>query len=227
MQQPLSRSKRKRADTTSSTGPSASSYKRGCFINGLSAASERDWEILNTVDARYHVQLQSVISSSKIQKRVSAMLRHLTSPAPPSAKKKVSVLRAKARDVSKLVSIAEIAKREIERERRTVKGKDRSEGAGNWFQYIALSEEMQQRDREEDNSIIEETVLGGHDVDQEPNDNVEFEYMKAPFKRAIEGQPLVRGTPVMNLFLSRSPIEELKKRYGEQTNIWYAQGATT
>jgi len=222
MQQPLSCSKRKRADTTGSTGSSASSNKRRCFINSLSPTSERDLEILNTVDARYHVQLQSVISSSKIRKRVSAMLCHLTPPTSPSAKRKVSVLRAKARDVSKLVSIAEIAKREIERERHTTKDEDGSLGAGNWFQYIALGEEIQRRDREAGNSIIQETVLGGLDADKDPDkdpdESVEFEYMKTPFERAIECQPLVRGTPVMSLFLSRSPIKELKKRYGEQTN---------
>jgi hypothetical protein len=161
------------------------------------------------------------------------MLRHLTPPPqspsiqPTSnittAKAKVSILRAKASDASKLVSIAEIVKREIEKERST--SNDGAGGAyqgskpGRWFQYITLGEEMQWRRREVGNSVIEDTVLGGPGVNEEGlDDGDEFEIMKTPFERAVQGQPLVRGVPVMSLFLSRSSIDELKRQYGEQTN---------
>ncbi|KAI1177652.1 hypothetical protein F4777DRAFT_186199 [Nemania sp. FL0916] len=237
--QPPAASKRKRADTSSSTDPTTStSNKRQCLASSLCLPSD-DAKVLSAIDARYEVQLQTVISSSKIQQRVSAMLRFLAPPTestelasnnPPSdptatPKTKVSVLRAKAINASKLISIAEIAKREIQKEQ----SKGNSAGAegevgkkdrkGHWYQYIALGEELQERDRVED-TVIEETVLAGAGGNQDGHDKEDdFEVMKTPFERAIEGRPLVRGVPFLSLFLSRSPIEELKKRYGEQTNI--------
>ncbi|KAI0868495.1 hypothetical protein GGS24DRAFT_211974 [Hypoxylon argillaceum] len=225
--------KRKRADTSSTTEHTIPTNKRQCLTNTLCLPGDDDAKVLNAVDARYEVQLQSVISSSKIRQRVSTMLRHLTppsqtlssDPAPDTitSKTRVSILRAKATDAGKLVSIAEIAKREIEKELPAgdgVTGDTSQENkTGRWFQYIALGEELQQKRRVEDNTIIEETVLGepgagGEDRDEDD----EFEVMKTPFERAIQGRPLVRGIPVMSLFLSRSPVEELKRRYGEQTN---------
>ncbi|KAI0471337.1 hypothetical protein F4859DRAFT_116143 [Xylaria cf. heliscus] len=227
--------KRKRADTSSSSTESmTTSSKRQCLTKSLCLSDEGDVKILNTVDARYEVQLQSVISSSKIQQRVTAMLRHLTPPTqspstepPPdttASKTRISILRAKATEAGKLVSIAEIAKREIEKE--APAGDDGvSEGGqekkmGRWFQYIALGEELIQKSRDEGNTVIEETVLGGPGDDKQDHDeDDDFEVMKTPFERAIEGRPRVRGVPVMSLFLSRSPIEELKRQYGEQTNV--------
>ncbi|KAI0446254.1 hypothetical protein F4803DRAFT_547495 [Xylaria telfairii] len=227
-------SKRKRADTSSSAEAVTTSNKRQCLTKSLCLSGEDDTRILNTVDARYEVQLQSVISSSKIQQRVTAMLRYLTPPTqPPStesvpnttaSKTRVSILRAKATEAGKLISIAEIAKREIEKELSA--GDDgagkagQEEKGGQWFQYIALGEELIRKPRDEGNTIIEETVLGGlGDNKRDHDEDDEFEVMKTPFERAIAGQPLVRGVPIMSLFLSRSPVEELKKRYGEQTNV--------
>ncbi|KAF2972433.1 hypothetical protein GQX73_g1071 [Xylaria multiplex] len=223
--------KRKRADT-SSTEPTTSN-KRQCLANSLCPSSDDDAKVLSAIETRYEVQLQSVISSSKMKQRVVAMLRHLTPPTTASSteptlntavsKARVSVLRAKAAEAGKLISIAEIAKREIEKERPasddTASEAGQGSKTGRWFQYIALGEELQQRKREEGNTIIEETVLGGPGAGKQDDDeDHEFEVMKTPFERAIEGQPVLRGVPVMSLFLSRSPIEELKRRYGEQTN---------
>ncbi|KAI1187363.1 hypothetical protein F5B17DRAFT_322537 [Nemania serpens] len=228
--------KRKRADTGNSTEPALPSNKRQCLTTSLCLSSSDDAKILGLVDSRYEVQLQSVISSSGIRQRVVAMLRHLTPPTPPSSsteptpdtvkpKTRVSILRAKSTEAGKLVSIAEIAKREIEKELPVganaagEAGQGQGSKSGRWFQYIALGEELQQKRRAEDNTVIKETVLGGLGADEEDGDGAdEFEVMKTPFERAIEGRPLVRGVPVMSLFLSRSPIEELKKQYGEQTN---------
>jgi hypothetical protein len=232
--------KRKRATTTSSittsTEPITPSNKRRCLTltRILCLSGHDDEKTLSAVDARYEVQIQSVISSSKIKQRVSAMLRHLALPArPPSieplpnpapAKTAVSILRAKASEAGKLVTIAEVVKREIEKEQ-PASGPGAGEAGqvtktGCWFQYIALGEEMRQRHRDQDSTVLQDTVLGGGlgaDKEESEEDD-EFELMKTPFERAVEGQPLVRGVPVMSLFLSRSSIEELKRRYGEQTS---------
>ncbi|KAI8624842.1 hypothetical protein F5Y19DRAFT_284037 [Xylariaceae sp. FL1651] len=233
--------KRKHADASSSTEYTAPSNKRQCLNRSLSLLSRDDTKTLNTVDTRYDVQLQSVISSSKIQQRVSAMLRHLAPPplnplpkipahdsgssvtSTTAPKTSISILRAKAPETGKLITIAEIAKREIEKEQSRDDSGEGEAGqvstTGRWFQYIALGEEVQQRRRDEGNTIVEDTVLGGQGVDEnETSDGDDFEIMKTPFERATEGRPLKRGVPVMSLFLSRSSIEELKRRYGEQTN---------
>ncbi|KAI0885696.1 uncharacterized protein GGS22DRAFT_161643 [Annulohypoxylon maeteangense] len=183
--------KRKRADTDPIL-----SNKRPRPENSPNPSSTEDARILQAVESKYDVRTHSIISSSKIQKKVTAILQHLASPA---TKTTVSILRSKASDAGKLVSIAEIAKRELR------------EQAGNecvWFQYVAIGEELKEIPRDEGNTIIEETRLGNDD----------FEVMKTPFERAIEGQPRLRGVPVISLFLCRVSIEELKKRYGEQTN---------
>ncbi|KAI1203426.1 hypothetical protein F5X97DRAFT_131666 [Nemania serpens] len=226
--------KRKRADTSNSTEPATGSNKRQCLTDSLCLSSSDDAKVLSAVDARYEVQLQSVISSTGIRPRVVAVLRHLAPPTRPSStestpddavksKTRVSVLRAKSTETGKLVSIAEIVKREIEKEGDSAAGEagQQRQGSktGRWFQYIALGEELQQRRRADDNTVIEETVLEGLGAGEEDDgEDEEFEVMKTPLERAIEGRPLVRGVPVMSLFLSRTSIEELKRRYGEQTN---------
>ncbi|KAI2639003.1 hypothetical protein GGS26DRAFT_370079 [Hypomontagnella submonticulosa] len=193
--------KRKRTDSE----PIPPSNKKARLEGSLNTSSMEDARILQVVESKYETQVHSVISSSKIQKKVTAVLQHLTLPTPN--KSNVAILRAKAADTGKLVSIAEIAKRELEK---------RTDDGRIWFQYIALGEELKERPRDEGNTIIEETKLdGGSDGDHDDDD---FEIMKTPFERAIEGQPRLRGVPIISLFLSRVSIEELKKRYGEQTN---------
>ncbi|CAJ2503021.1 Uu.00g104150.m01.CDS01 [Anthostomella pinea] len=261
--------KRKRTDTDPAAAPPPT--KRPCLTSSLNLASEDDTRALGAVETNYDVQLQSVISSSKIQQRVTAMLRHLSPPSDSTTtphhkekemgmgketatgKTRISVLRARAPDAGKLISIAEIAKRELGKQG----GADRkqqlgqtaapepepepapptpaatprepsSREAGRWYQYIALGEEKKERPRDEGKTmIVEETVLGGKANDNDDHtqahededaDGDDFEVMKTPFERAIEGRPLVRGVPIMSLFLSRVPVEELRRRYGEQTN---------
>ncbi|OTB16677.1 hypothetical protein K445DRAFT_366020 [Daldinia sp. EC12] len=187
--------KRKRADTE----PIAPNKKTKLEAS-LNLSSTEDIKMLQSLESKYDVRVHSIISSSKIQKKVAGILQHLTNRT--TNKTSVIVLRAKAPDTGKLVSIAEIAKREL--------GK-RTDDAHFWFQYIALGEELKEIPRGDGNTIIEETKLADTGDD-------DFEIMKTPFERAIEGQPRWRGIPVMSLFLSPVPIEELKKRYGEQTN---------
>ncbi|KAI0601507.1 hypothetical protein F4775DRAFT_540133 [Biscogniauxia sp. FL1348] len=237
--------KRKRLDIESDTEPIIPSNKKPCLELSLHLSSKDDAKALGAIESKYDIQLQSVISSSKIHQRVTTLLRHLspsTSPDDPvpipiaaaadgKPKTRLSILRARAPDAGKLISIAEIAKRELEKS-----GAPGGEGCrGRWYQYMALGEEKRERPRDEGRTVIEETVLGGPNA-RDPNnsnnstlaedggngdeneDEDDFEVMKTPLERAIEGQPLIRAVPVLNLFLSRVSVEELKRRYGEQTN---------
>ncbi|RYP55824.1 hypothetical protein DL769_010048 [Monosporascus sp. CRB-8-3] len=206
--------KRKRTDSDSAILEISNKKPRLGEILNLSSQSEV--AAADVLEDKYDVQLHSVLSSSKIQKRVAAVLQHVgptgsSKAITSTAKPRISILRAKAADAGKLITIAEIAKRELEE-----RGGESAERE--WFQYIALGEEIKERQRGEGKTIVEETVLGGLAADEEGDGSGDFETMKTPFERAIEGRQLVRGTPIMSLFLSRISVDELKKRYGEQTN---------
>ncbi|KAI0179186.1 hypothetical protein GGR52DRAFT_295401 [Hypoxylon sp. FL1284] len=197
--------KRKRADTVPIP---VASNKRPRLDASLNISSAEDVKALQAVDSKCEVHVHSVISSSKIQKKVSSVLRCLAPPpksdvASAIQKTRVAVLRAKASDAGKLISIAEIAKRELAKEK---------DDGGVWFQYISLGEGIKEVPRDEGSTVIEETRLGDGD------DKDDFETMKTPFERAVEGRPRLRGIPTMSLFLCRASVEELKRRYGEQTN---------
>ncbi|KAI1850231.1 hypothetical protein JX266_004089 [Neoarthrinium moseri] len=213
--------KRKRVASTETIAHPPS--KKARLAADLSLPAAKDTRALEAVEAKYDVQIHSVISSSKIQKKVTSVLRHLTprakaaDDAPPTAtgKPRVSVLRAKAADAGKLISIAEIAKREIAQ---------LEDGQGTWFQYIGLGGEVKETPKENkrDKTIVQDTVLGGKGTNEEEesdeDDEDDFEYMKTPFERAIEGRPQKQRVAIMSLFLARVPVEELKIRYGGQTN---------
>ena len=136
--------------------------------------------IIDNMESKYDVQLLSVASAAKIQNRVVRVVQHLrrgggaeataaamestnnnnknattdaTVAAAPKTKPRVSILRARASDAGKLVSIAEIAKRELEKPDPDRGTSD--EGAAEeqrWFQYIALGEEINQIPRDGDKS---------------------------------------------------------------------------
>ncbi|KAK9425560.1 hypothetical protein SUNI508_02921 [Seiridium unicorne] len=227
--------KRKRVDSTKpdahvSLPAPRPPAKKARLASDLGVSSPDDSKILELVQAKYDVQIHSVISSSKIQKKVSSVLRHVTSATPESSsesgKQPVSILRARASDAGKLVSIGEIAKREIAT-------RPNGDGKRHWFQYIGLGQEIKEVPKEK--NIIEETVLAGkHNVnddeggDEHENENErdDFEYMKTPFERAIEGKPKKQAITTMSLFLARVPVDELKRRYGEQTNLHTAKAKT-
>ncbi|KAL7623040.1 hypothetical protein AAE478_006719 [Parahypoxylon ruwenzoriense] len=208
-----SSTKRKRADTEELVHPS----KKVKLEASLNLSSAEDIEVLHAIESKHEVQIHSVISSSKMRKKVTSILQYLApqnnnnddvDSSTAASETRISILRAKTSDIGKLISIAEIAKRELEKE---------GNGRGRWFQYIALGEELEKISREEGNIIIEETKLGDAGIDRDEKDD--FEVMKTPFERAFEGRPRLRGVPIMSLFLSRVSIEELKKRYGEQMSM--------
>jgi len=133
------------------------------------------------------------------------------------------MLHSKAKAASKMISIAEIAKREI------------SKDGGKWFQNSKVDQIMREQKQSESTKGTENgngkgngKGKGREDGDEEMGDQGEFdrmgsdeeafETMKTPFERAIEGKTKVQAVPVMAIYLSRMRIESLRKEYGEQTN---------
>lgn len=167
----------------------------------------------------YEVTTMSILSSSQIQQKVTRSLALLSVyPAVPPSKPAVMMLHTKSKAATKMISIAEIIKREIA-------GK-----GGKWFQYNRVErimEEQQQKKATKENSNgngmakdienVDESMAVGEEGGAE-SDEEAFETMKTPFERAIEGKANVRAVPVMTIYLSRVQIESLRKEYGEQTN---------
>ncbi|KAH8670810.1 hypothetical protein BX600DRAFT_433965 [Xylariales sp. PMI_506] len=210
--------------------------KRPRLAVDLCITSAEDQQSLAAVESKCDVQVHSVISSSKIQKKVASVLRHLNGDSSDrstlATKPRVSILRARAADVGKLISIAEIAKREIEKHH-----SNRSEDepnrtvAGRWFQYIALGSETTETPKIVEaiapRSSNDKCGSGGDGEDDEHGGTAEFEVMQTPFERALQRRPQKHAVAVMNLFLALVPVEELRKRFGVQTNNDGAQNGKT
>jgi hypothetical protein len=160
----------------------------------------------------------SIISSSHIQQKVARLLDILSSYPPKDKEKpKAVMLHAKAGCATKMISIAEIAKREIGKE------------GGKWFQYNRVEEVMIElkkgvKKEGEGKGAKDEVEIGKEDKDGDEEDEEDgeendeetatFETMKTPFERANEGKEKMRSVPVMSLFLSRIRIEGLRRAYG-------------
>ena len=125
------------------------------------------------------------------------------------------MMKAKAGVASKMISIAEIAKRDIGKE------------GGKWFQHNCVEgvmEEVKEKPRkgkggkdkwknDGEGKGREDGGGEGGEVESE-EESTAFETMKTPFERANEGKAKVRAVPVMRLYLTRVRIDGLRKAYG-------------
>lgn len=167
-------------------------------------------EVVGDFATTHDVTNMNITSGSHIQQKVIRALELLSVyPILPNEKPKVLMLHAKAHFASKMISIAEIAKREIAKK------------GGKWFQYNKVESLMvEQRERvrkgkEEKDAGEEKDVEEAEDGEAESEEETTaFETMKTPFERANEGNPKMRAVPVMTLYLSRVRIESLRKAYG-------------
>ncbi|KAG9234369.1 hypothetical protein BJ875DRAFT_509806 [Amylocarpus encephaloides] len=182
-----------------------------------STPSDTTPPVFPSLEKTHDISVLSIISSSKISKRVTTTLSVLAQPpAIPPAKPSVVMLHARADSVSKLISVVEIAKREI------------GSRGGKWFQYNALHQAVKAKKEGVKGGDKGQGEENGEDMDEDEDEDegeksdgeVEegFEKMKTPFERAIEGTVKVRTVPIMATYLSRVRVEGLRKRYGEQTS---------
>jgi len=194
---------------------------------------------------KYDFSTLSILSSAKIELKVRNVLYRIGkfTFADIKAKPGVMILHAQVNVASKMVSIVEIAKQQIEKEK------------GRWWQYSKLHSEIKPLKVKQPKKVgegktlaewaaenssthgtgknndtaetAEETMdtaeLGQkekNDVVREDDDMEEtFEIMGAPKKGAIglphveEGNK-VRAVPVMTIYLARVPVPGLKELYG-------------
>ncbi|RDW61049.1 hypothetical protein BP6252_12432 [Coleophoma cylindrospora] len=164
--------------------------------------------IPSAVSSTHEVTTMSIGSNSHIQQKVTRILDFLCKEIEPSAQQKAVMLYAKGPTVSKMISIVEIAKREIGQ-------------VGQWYQYnlveSKLSDQPKTQGNQDGQSAEDQHMDEGASEDEEEG-SAAFEKMKTPFERAIEGRDKVRAVPTMRIFVSRTRIESLKKSSGEQSN---------
>ncbi|CRK21756.1 hypothetical protein HYQ45_008994 [Verticillium longisporum] len=168
--------------------------------------------VLADLKTKYDILPALVLSSSKIQKRVAYLLRHLRKddgdPRPP-----VALLHARPHEVCKMLTIAECLKRNLAAEAETGAG-------GQWFQYNMLyAVPLRARKAEE---VVDETVFPGRGADvasEGSDDDDDFEVMEGRFERAVVPPPSTRVAMSLSIFLSAVPVPELKAREGVSVQL--------
>ncbi|KAI9739428.1 MAG: hypothetical protein M1818_005116 [Claussenomyces sp. TS43310] len=160
---------------------------------------------LGDLSFTHDVTSMNIISSSKVEAKVTRILDVLSSFSfAPTSKPSIVLLCAKASTASKMITIVEIAKREL-----ALKGL-------RWYQYNRLEQTMAEKRAEKVTTIWGREVAADldEDLDMTAKSDSAFETLKTPLERAIEGRPKVRAIPFMSIYLSRVPVEKLMAAYG-------------
>ncbi|POS77528.1 hypothetical protein DHEL01_v204079 [Diaporthe helianthi] len=166
-------------------------------------------ELLQELQGKYSIATASFISSSKINKKVTQVLSHLghvdlfNQTSTPG----VMMVHARANDANKMVTVMEIAKRHM------------NQAGQPWYQYNRVYEvadgrgsKSKSNDRGADQTVVENTVLGGEDADEDDEED-DFEPVQTAFERAIQEKPAEEPkTTYMSIFLSRVPMPELQSK---------------
>ena len=144
---------------------------------------------------QYDVVKLNVFGSTQISKRAAAVIGELEA-SPNNDKSVIIVLTARAKAASKLISIVEIAKRELI-------AKDKL-----CFQYNALTSEMTEIERKP------KTATNGAapniSFEDESDSEEAFETMGARNETGAKK----RLVPVMTTYLCATSVKELKSEYG-------------
>ncbi|CAD0096115.1 unnamed protein product [Aureobasidium mustum] len=136
------------------------------------------------LSAKYTLLQLSVISSSSISNRTTSLIAHIKN-TPADSKPAIVALHAKAPVANKLISIVEIAKRDLK------------ENGSKVYQYNALGSEL-----------IQSTPTTKDATNQDDMSDEEPAFEK------VEQKTAVRNVSTMTTYLSLTPIKELKQAYG-------------
>ncbi|KAF2480198.1 hypothetical protein BDY17DRAFT_34000 [Neohortaea acidophila] len=171
-----------------------------------------------TLSSNYTITHLPIAGSTQISSRVSLLVSKLDSSAakpsndedatePEKAKLALVVLTAKARYAHKLISVVEIAKREVLAAAAATATASAGEGGGGrWFQYSALSGEVVDVERRG-------ALVGGKaELDEEDADGDEdaFEMMGAKEGGGVKK----RNVPVLTVYVCGEAVRELRVAYG-------------
>jgi hypothetical protein len=157
--------------------------------------------LLTELRPKYGVLVLSVLSSSKIEQRVTRMLEHLgrTSLTDLDLLPGVVLLHARDSDVAKMITMAEIVRRRIH------------ESDQKWYQYNRLYHVETEVPAEP--TVIEDTLMaleGENGIVMSDGDDDAFESMPPRHREALIEKAKTTSRPYMSIFLSRLPISELR-----------------
>ncbi len=144
---------------------------------------------------KYNLITLSVNSSTQISNRAVAVIEKLQATS-NNAKPDLFILKSKARTANKLITIIEIAKREL------------AKAGHKCFQYNALSSEMIEIERDPKRAA-NGAKDGAPDANESESDDA-FETMGAE----PEAGTKKRLVPVMITYLCAASVKELKSAYG-------------
>ncbi|KAK2065520.1 hypothetical protein LY76DRAFT_586237 [Colletotrichum caudatum] len=211
IQQPQGNKKRKSSTTAESADPKKSRAAAASNGGPTTPLPSHD-ALLASLRPKYDVLPAFTISSTKIQKRVRWLLRHLRKDDGDPRKRAV-LLYARPGDVVKMITIAELVKRIVAED----------EG-GRWYQYNQMYELPPKAD------VVEETMLGGRGPAEAAGGDVDdddFEVMENRFERAVLPPPASRTAKSLSVFLSLAPIPELRAKDDVTTQTNEPRGSST
>lgn len=172
---------------------------------GAARETSTSHSVLEPLTTAYEVSVMNIISSAKVESKVTRILDTLSAFSfSPASKPSIVLVRAKAGTASKMISIVEIAKRNLAAE------------GFKWYQYNGLEQSVEERKLEKPVTILGRKVEpeADEDVGMAADEGAAFETLMTPLERAIDGRPKIRAVPVMTIYLSRVPIENLRAAYG-------------
>lgn len=146
---------------------------------------------------KYDLVRLNVASGTQVSTRTADVVENLSKTSAPN-KPVVIRLCTSSRNANKLISIVEIAKREL-------KANDMS-----IYQYNALSSETIQVEREQKKSNAAPNGKNDGAGEAEEGSDDAFETMG---QRTLDG-PKKRMIPIMTAYLSTASVKELKASYG-------------
>jgi hypothetical protein len=171
-------------------------------VGSLQGPHESAIEKLQT---KYNVLAISVISSSKIRKRVGAITDHLVTTAskeaetPTTRQSNVVLLYARPAEVCKLITVTEQSKRLLKGEGKAV------------YQYNELFQLPPPPQKPE---TVEETVLVDRDDRDSSSSDDGFEPLESRLEKAVQTSQPTRTSRSLRVFLSCTPVPELKANPG-------------
>lgn len=158
--------------------------------------TERHGDVIRELSPKFNVIPVNVISSSKIQQRVSSVKESLASSA--TDKPTVVLLHSRTKEVCKVITIVELCKRLCSKDQITL------------YQYNEMFELPDDQVKPSKREKIDQTVLAkGNDSD----DDDDFEVMQqSRILDAVLPAPPARKTKSLRVFLSTQPVPELKAK---------------
>lgn len=171
--------------------------------NIVESQTSNEPKALGALDREFSLSYINIDQGTHIQFKVRRIMEALSqfSLAKVPARPNVVVLCAKKTAAAKLISIIEIAKRELD-----------AQGL-KWFQYNrveAVVEEKAVAVGDTQNPAEDLTI---EELEESALEETQFETMKTPLERACQGCPKLRASCFMTTYLSRVRIDFLKNNY--------------